>query len=105
VSKQPEKAAPLLLSIRRSSHVQIYSSLYYESKIAPLFEKQAAIDKDSFAAAGKKWSKLITRNKIATELYANETPDVIATVEAERERLYQKELDAQNSMSAKQRSK
>ncbi|KAF9503293.1 hypothetical protein BS47DRAFT_1402560 [Hydnum rufescens UP504] len=103
--KSSKDPAPLFLSARRSSHIQVYLSLYYNSKIAPLLEKQAALDRASFAAAGKKWSKLVTRNKIVAELYMKETDDVIAAVEAERERLYQEELKARNSEDANWKAK
>ncbi|KAF9505793.1 hypothetical protein BS47DRAFT_1367815 [Hydnum rufescens UP504] len=97
--------APSESASKHLSHIQVYLSLYYNSKIAPLLEKQAALDRASFAAAGKKWSKLVTQNKIAAELYMKETDDVIAAVEAERERLYQEELKARNSEDANWKAK
>ncbi|KAF9515547.1 hypothetical protein BS47DRAFT_1391410, partial [Hydnum rufescens UP504] len=103
--KSSKDPAPLFLSARPSSHIQVYLSLYYDSKIAPLLEKQAALDRASFAAAGKKWSKLVTRNKIVAELYAKETDNVIAAVEAEHEWLYQEELKARNSEDANWKAK
>ncbi|KAF9512088.1 hypothetical protein BS47DRAFT_1363382 [Hydnum rufescens UP504] len=103
-SKSSKDPAPLFLSARCSSHIQVYLSLYYNLKIAPLLKKQAALDRASFAAASKKWSKLVMQNKIMAELYAKETDNMIAAVEAEHEWLYQ-ELKAQNSEDANQKAK